>query len=262
MRIHLYTMSWNEERMLPFFFNHYGSIVERFVVYDDGSTDRTLEILRALPCVEVREFQRSVVDSFVLSAQSLQNSCWKESRGSCDWVIMTALDEHLHHKSLVDYLEEQKKSGVTAIPALGYQMVDDNFPEDSVRLADALTRGAPFKMMNKLSIFNPNAIIETNFAIGRHSAAPIGNVKWPERDEVLNLHYKYIGLGFIKERHALLRTGLGDLDKSNHWGHRYSFSEEELRQDFEQFRQASVDLSAPGYVPHRDHCEERWWRLR
>ncbi|MBI4190914.1 MAG: glycosyltransferase family 2 protein, partial [Betaproteobacteria bacterium] len=46
-RIHLYTMGWNEERLLPFFFRHYDPWVDRYVIYDDNSTDATLEMLHA-----------------------------------------------------------------------------------------------------------------------------------------------------------------------------------------------------------------------
>ena len=44
----LFTMSWNEERMLPFFFRHYDRFIDRYIVYDDGSTDRTPRLVGAL----------------------------------------------------------------------------------------------------------------------------------------------------------------------------------------------------------------------
>jgi glycosyltransferase involved in cell wall biosynthesis len=103
MRVDLYTICWNEERMLPFFFRHYDALVDRYVVHDDGSSDATLSLLAAHPRVERRRFPRSVADSYVLSAQALHNTAWKESRGRADWVILTAIDEHLHHPDLPGY---------------------------------------------------------------------------------------------------------------------------------------------------------------
>lgn len=115
MRVWLYTMSWNEERMLPFFFRHYDPWIERYIVYDDGSTDRTLAMFAARAKVEVRRFERSVTDSFVLSATYLQNEVWKEARGKADWVVITAIDEHLHHPDMARFLRRNRKTGVSVI---------------------------------------------------------------------------------------------------------------------------------------------------
>ena len=74
MIIHLYTISWNEARLLGYFFRHYDRWVDRYFVHDDGSTDGTLEILRSHPKVVVRAFPRTVPDSFVLSLMWLSIS--------------------------------------------------------------------------------------------------------------------------------------------------------------------------------------------
>ena len=64
-RIHLYSQSWNEGRLLPFFFRHYDPFVERYVFYDDNSSDATLDLLGRHPRVEVRRFERTDPSSFV-----------------------------------------------------------------------------------------------------------------------------------------------------------------------------------------------------
>lgn len=58
MSIHLYAACWNEERIIPFFLQHYEPLVDRIIIYDDHSTDRSVELLRASPKVEIRPFQR------------------------------------------------------------------------------------------------------------------------------------------------------------------------------------------------------------
>ena len=79
VKVHLYTIVWNEEEMLPFFFRHYDSLVNRYVIYDDGSTDNTLKMLAAHDRVEVRPFVRTAPHSYVLSAQSLHDSCGRKA---------------------------------------------------------------------------------------------------------------------------------------------------------------------------------------
>jgi hypothetical protein len=40
LTVRLYATCWNEEKMLPYFFRHYDTLVSRYFVFDDGSTDR------------------------------------------------------------------------------------------------------------------------------------------------------------------------------------------------------------------------------
>lgn len=262
MKIDLYTMSWNEEQMLGFFFRHYDPIVARYVVYDDGSTDGTLHLLHSRPNVEVRRFKRVVEGSYVLSAQQLHNEVWKESRNRADWVIITAIDEHLHHAHVIDYLTACKRGGVTAVPSLGFQMVAAAFPQPHVHLASSVTRGAPFAKMSKLSILDPSAIEETRFGAGRHIASPIGRVRYPDKDEVLNLHYKYLGIDYVRRRHAMLRSGLGEVDRQSGFGHRYLYTDRETLADIAYFEARSFELMSPDIDLSDLHAEPRWWRAR
>jgi hypothetical protein len=258
MKIHLYTICWNEGLMLDFFFTHYQPWVERFVIYDDGSTDDSLAILTSKPNVEVRRFPRSHPDSYVLSAKELQNNCWKESRGNADWVVVTAIDEHLHlyHHNILKYLSDCKNQHITLIPALGYQMLTDEFPEKHEHLATTRTNGTSWGLMNKLSIFDPNVIRETNFGVGRHSAEPEGDLKPPKQDELLLLHYKYLGMRYLVQRNSFLNSGLGPTDRAHGWGIQYTWNEKINEQSWQYFQNQAVDVKSAW----ENNKEPRWWR--
>jgi hypothetical protein len=118
--VHLYTVCWNDADMLGFFFRHYDPWVDRYVVYDDGSTDGSITALEAHPRVELRSFNRTKADSFVLSLKAMQDEAWKESRGQGDWVVITAIDEHLWlgNRTMREYLATEKQCGVTLIPGI------------------------------------------------------------------------------------------------------------------------------------------------
>lgn len=260
MKIDLYTLCWNDAHMLGFFFRHYDRFVQRYIVYDDGSTDLSLEILHANPKVEVRSVAlNGNRDSFVLSGMQVLESCWKESRGVADWVICTDVDEHLYHPYLLAYLDACKNTGVTMIPALGYQMLSETFPRSDQLLCQNLTTGAPWVQMNKVGIFSPDAIAETNFSLGRHTASPTGNVVAPDRDELLLLHYKYLDFERTLLRHEECARRLQKTDMDNGWCYRWSWSREQLQRDWKTFERDLVDVSKPNLNPGQSHPAPRWW---
>ena len=259
MHIHLYAQCLNDEWMLPYFFRHYDSFVDRYIIFDDGSTDGSLSILHAHPKVEVRRFPRSVAESFVLSEQALSNECWKESRGLADWVIVTDIDEHLSHPDIHAYLARMSAEGVTLIPALGFQMVSETVPGPGDDLSQAIVRGAPWEQMMKPSIFNPDKITEITFTPGRHKAEPMGDVRLPKTDELTLLHYKYVNIELAHARHEQLRNGLRSLDIENGWGHKYSWSFDQLQADWAAVSAAAVDTTSMRGGLSDAYPFDRWW---
>jgi hypothetical protein len=259
MTIHLYAQCWNDSWMLPFFFRHYDSWVDRYFLYDDNSTDATLAILEAHDRVQVSRFTRTSPDSFVLSEQRLSNHCWKQSRGVADWVIVTDIDEHLYHPQGMEYLTHCAAEGVTLIPALGYQMISADCPVAGQNLCEEYTIGAPSSRMMKPSIFNPNAIKEINFSKGRHKAKPKGRVKTPDTDEMLLFHYKYMELLHTYARHQMLHGGLRSRDLRHGWGKQYTWSLEELKSDWQTWEGSTVDTTAIRANPASNYPFEPWW---
>jgi hypothetical protein len=262
MTIHLYAICWNEMRLIDFFFRHYEDFVDCFVFFDDGSTDGTLEYLHKKPNVEVRPFPRTDPDSFVFSQQALQNTCWKESRGVADWVIVTAIDEHLYHPSLVRYLADCKREGVTCIPALGFQMVSAEFPRAGEHLARTRSWGAPDEEFNKLRLFDPDAVAETNFVPGGHRSEVEGRCVFPKRDELMLLHYKYLGTEYVRARDPALGQRLGAADREQNFGFQYFYSDAQYRELHAERLARAIDVSCPSYFPWSDHPAPRWWRKR
>jgi len=261
-RIHYYAPAWNEELMLPFLFRHYAPWVERFVIYDSDSTDGSLALLQRMPKVEIRKVPWVHPDSMIATLQSLHNSCWKESRGAADWVIVADIDEFLYHPDFLGYLRRCRKRGVTCIPALGYEMLSEHFPGPDEILAKTVRRGVAHGMMSKLRLFDPNAVEETNFGPGGHHARPTGRIAYPRRDRMLLLHYKWLGVDYLARRNEMMETTRRSRDIEKNWSHHYRTPAAELGPSLKRSLAASIDVVAAGEAAWRTHKEARWWRSK
>jgi hypothetical protein len=242
--------------MLPYFFRHYDNIVDRYFVFDNGSTDGSLSLLENHERVEISHFDVSG-DSFVEEEQRLSDTMWCNS--DADWVIITDIDEHIYHPNLTDYLRRCTKQDVTAIRSIGYEMVSDSFPTGTQPLFELVTIGTRSTGHDRLCIFNPRELSATNFSPGRHEAEPTGRVVWPAFPAVLLLHYKQLGVDYPIARSAELKLGLRSRDLTEGWGTHYTWSAVEIAARWQEIRAASGPVPGLGVLKHikpDKYCEE------
>jgi hypothetical protein len=243
--VHLHALCWNEELMLPFFFLHYDQFVDTYFIADHGSTDRSMAILKRHPKVSLRDFACNEA-SFVESARAHYDYCWKESRGVADWVIICNIDEHLDHPRLLRYLLSCKTKGITIIHPLGFDMVSTAFPRPSIALRHQIRLGMRSPAFDKPQLFDPNRIQETNFKIGRHLAAPEGQVVEDRSGRIKLFHYKYLGQAYFMQRSAQLSTRMKPLDVENQWAHYHQKRDPEVaRQLVDGALRKSVAVYSP-----------------
>ncbi len=246
--------------MLGYFFRHYDAFVSQYIIYDDGSTDGSLDILRAHSKVDLRKMPPYAdPKSRVFSGKILQDQIWKESKGRADWVVLADIDEHVFHPKLAAYLTKAKKHEVSVIPVLGFQMISASFPHEGDLLSATITCGMYDPLWNKPSLFSPDDIEETNIAVGRHSARLQGRILLPPRDDTLLLHYKYLDFARLQARHETYLTRQRSKDLENGWGRQYSWSKAELKAEWDRIASSAIDVSSPDLKPWRGVGEDVWW---
>ena len=247
--------------MLDFFFKHYDGIVDRYVVFDDGSNDQTLDILKKHHKVDLRRApDLSKSEDRILNSNVFQNNFWKESKEVADWVLVVDVDEHLFHDDLRRYLIDCKRQGVTVVPTVGFEMVGEKYPPVTSRLCDVITYGAPSLLYSKPSIFSPKLIKDMHFSLGRHSASPEGRVVLPKKDEVLLMHYKHVDFDFVLRRHSefLGRQSAKDLEKG--YGFQYTWDAVQLRQAWDNIASRAIDVRQQQKARRAGRSKDHWWK--
>ncbi|PZO76080.1 MAG: hypothetical protein DI629_16365 [Mesorhizobium amorphae] len=226
MIIHLYALNYNEIRLPPYFFDHYDSIVSKYFIHDDGSTDGSVDYLRSRPNVELQVFEHGP-DSYIEPATDFYNEAWKKSRGSADWVIVVNIDEHIYHPDIAKKLRDFEATNITAVRCVGWQMVSASFP-DGPSLPEAVQNGVRATNLDKTALFKPSFIEEINFLPGRHVANPRGLVNISESDGFKLLHYKFLGFDYLKSRYAEMNVRRGPVDVAKGYGRQYQLEAEQL----------------------------------
>lgn len=225
--------------MLPYFFRHYDSLVDRYFICDDGSTDRSRELLAANRKVVLGEF-RKTGGSFMAAATAHYNQCWKQSRGVADWVLIVNVDEHVYHPDLRGYLQACTANGVSILRPEGYNMVADEWPSSRKALWKTVPYGMRDTIWDKPQVFDPNRIQDINFKEGRHSASPTGEVMFPRAERARMLHYKYLGADYLVSRHAELRAKIPAADLERGWGYQYLWDEQRNIEELRKARAGAV----------------------
>ncbi len=70
------------------------------------------------------------------------------------------------------------------------------------------------------------------------------------------------GFEHTRLRHEQLRQGLGPIDADRGWGHKYSWSVDQLKADWDRVAQCAVDVRAFGREAARSYAPHWWQPLR
>jgi glycosyltransferase involved in cell wall biosynthesis len=225
--ITVYTLTYNEEFMLPHFIRHYRSMFPgcRIIIYDNESTDETRNIAFANGCeIRINSTGGKLNDVRYLE---IKNNCWKDAE--TDWVFVGDCDEHLNIDD--NELKRQDRQGASFIRANGWNMVN---MKDDMNF-DGIVHGVRAKSYDKIYLFNRAMIRETNYSPGCHGANLVGKIHESSHTYEL-FHYKYVNPEFMVKRHAEFASRLSDVNIERGYGFHYRYSAEEIRGEFEEAR--------------------------
>lgn len=232
MKIDLFCQIRNESYILQHFLDHYSSFVDAIYLFDNYSTDDSVQIAKANPkCYIQSEFgsQIGLNDNQLLH---FKNNVWKQS--TADWVIVCDADELLYHPDIRNTLQNLQDQGITMPHIQGYQMYSLAHPSPHTPLIHTHTMGVPSDEYSKYILFSPKKIKEINYRHGAHTCQPQGKIN-KQASNLKLLHYKHIG-GFdrliaqYEDRMSFITLE----NIQNKWGNQYWQPKEKIIQEYTQ----------------------------
>jgi hypothetical protein len=214
-KVSVFTLTRNEEMILPFFLKHYSEFADEIVVYDNKSTDRTIDIAKNWPNVRVEHYDTGGVtdDS---KHRDLKNSIWRGTGPG--WKIVVDCDEFIWYvdkqrKSLVRHiLAQYANHGIYIPPIEGWEMVGDKDPtyDGTCHIWEIIRHGVrdgKTTMYDKRAVFKFPEVQDMGFDVGAHHMRPrfsagtdsnraVGTAARPLK----LLHFKYTSLDKVQRR--------------------------------------------------------------
>lgn len=136
--IEVITTWYNEEFLAPFFLNHYAFADRILVLYDEDTTDKTMDIINAYPNTRVETFR--FTDGFDDDITvSMRNAKYAESEAG--WVIGVDADEFILHPDLREFLHNRDEDIFFVRLFQVYRHKDDEDLDPEKPIADQRRHG-------------------------------------------------------------------------------------------------------------------------
>ena len=253
MKIYLCTVCYNEMDILPWVIDYWKRIpVTKAVVYDNGSTDGTIEYLSKFPWIEIRNFKTEGQDDQIQAV--IKNNAWKEAKGKADFVVVCDMDEFLWG-DIDGELQKMKEGGYNILGNPWYAFCGNEYPkyEEGKYLHQLIRKGykqyinhmEEYKHLGKFMIIDPNITESTNWSVGNHILYDIKPFfKLYVTDKITTFHInKGFGEDYFVKKRKRMGKNLSETNKRNGMCVEYNYPEAKSRQEYRNYQSQSVDIS-------------------
>lgn len=219
MNITVFAVCRNEEKILPYFLKHYSTFCKKIVIYDNESTDDSVNIVKNWKKCKTEVVTFKTNNEFCESIlTNIRNRVHR--RSETDLVIVVDCDEFLYHPNIKQFLTKNYFSYYCTI---GYDMVCEKFPENyEFPLTHQVKTGVRNDNYSKSVLFNKSIIANMNFSYGSHHCNPIAligkNIIPYTGGELKLLHYKQLGYDYLMDKHIFRESVMSELSRLNGWG--------------------------------------------
>lgn len=252
MKICWITLCKNEMDILPFVRKYWERISADVIVYDNGSTDGSLEYLSSIPYVTIRHFDSDGHNDII--HKNVKEQAYLEYKNDYDIIIITDMDEVFFFDDFKAVSEAFIDGGYNVLMTPIISLCEDfkpPFSEDKYLhqlchrfYRQRMNHMKGFDDFSKLSIFNTKVTDKVEMSVGQHYVKTLPNMTIMLSNNGFNLHIdKGFGLDYKYKVRQRMYANLSDTNKRYGMAIEYADSYEKLEREYNNNQKNSFDIN-------------------
>lgn len=252
MKICWITLCKNEMDILPFVRKYWERISADVIVYDNGSTDGSLEYLSSIPYVTIRHFDSDGHNDII--HKNVKEQAYLEYKNDYDIIIITDMDEIFFFDDFKAVSEAFIDGGYNILMTPIISLCEDFKPpysEDKYLhqlchkfYRQRMNHMKGFEDFSKLSIFNTKVTDKVAMSVGQHYVKTSPDMKIMLSNNGFNLHIdKGFGLDYKYKVRQRMYANLSDTNKRYGMAIEYADSYEKLEREYKNNQKNSFDIN-------------------
>ena len=252
MKICWITLCKDEMQILPFVRKYWERISADVIVYDNGSTDGSLEYLSDIPYVTIRHFDSDGHNDII--HKNVKEQAYLEYKNDYDIIIITDADEVFFFDDFKAVSRAFIDGGYNILMTPIISLCEDfkpPFSEDKYLhqlchkfYKQRMNHMNGFDDFSKLSIFNTKVTDKVEMSVGQHYVKTSPDMKIMLSNNGFNLHIdKGFGLDYKYKVRQRMYANLSDTNKRYGMAIEYADSYEKLEREYKNNQKNSFDIN-------------------
>ena len=224
---------------------------DKLIVYDNQSSDNTVELLKKYNFVEVRTLNTGGEKSNQ-KITDIKNSVWKEFKDEENaWMFVSDFDEVIYYDGdLKEYLEEKSEEGYNYLNQDMIETVCEHFPNKERYVHEDCDGGYFWGNTNeggcKMTLFKLDTFSKINYIAGAHRVTVTLNsnkvLKSLNDLEIKSFHLKNIDFEYCLSRKNLANKRRGRDDRRRGYGKQYEINDADFKKRWLQNKKRFVPV--------------------
>lgn len=246
------TLCFNEMDILPFVKQYWERIGCDVVVFDNGSTDGSIEFLSVLPYVTVKHFDSDGQNDII--QKQVKEQAYLEFKDKYDIIIISDMDEVFYFNDFKALSEAFISGGYNVLATPIFSLCEDSKPpymEDKLLhqqchkfYKQRMNHMLGFDTYSKLSIFNTKITDKVNMSVGQHIVNTLPQMRVMISNNGFCLHIdKGLSKEFFVNKRMKMGANLSDVNKRSGMCIEYLKSKEELEKEYDEKQKNAFDLN-------------------